>query len=35
MSGWRAGLAATLVVVVLWKAIVWITGVPRFILPLV
>ncbi|WP_390913617.1 ABC transporter permease subunit [Pseudosulfitobacter sp. SM2401] len=33
MSGWRAGLAATLVVVALWQAIVWITGVPRFILP--
>ena len=33
MSGWRAGLAATLLGVALWQALVWITGVPRFILP--
>ena len=33
MSGWRAGIAATLLVVALWQAVVWATGVPRFILP--
>lgn len=33
MSGWRAGIAATLLVVALWQAVVWTTGVPRFILP--
>lgn len=33
MSGSRAGIAATLLVVALWQAVVWTTGVPRFILP--
>lgn len=33
MSGWRAGLAATLVALAIWQAVIWITGVARFILP--
>lgn len=33
MSGWRAGLAATLLAVALWQAVIWSTGVARFILP--
>ncbi len=33
MSGWRAGIAATLCAVALWQAVIWTTGVARFILP--
>lgn len=33
MRGWRAGLAAALLGLALWQAIIWATGMPRFILP--
>ncbi|GIT86088.1 ABC transporter permease [Roseobacter sp. OBYS 0001] len=33
MTRWRAGLAATCLVLVLWQAVIWATGVARFILP--
>ena len=33
MSGWRSGLAAALAAVGLWQAVVWIFGMPGFILP--
>ncbi|WP_282127760.1 ABC transporter permease [Roseobacter litoralis] len=33
MTGWRAGLAATCLVLVLWQTVIWATGVARFILP--
>lgn len=33
MSGWRAGLAATLLALAVWQLVVWTTGVARFILP--
>ena len=33
MSGWRAGLAATLLALAMWQLVVWTTGVARFILP--
>ncbi|MBF9052541.1 hypothetical protein GTA62_21375 [Roseobacter sp. HKCCD9010] len=33
MNGWRAGLAAIGLGLLVWQATVWMTGVPRFILP--
>ena len=33
MTGWRAGVAATLLALMLWQLVVWSTGVARFILP--
>ena len=33
MTGWRAGIAATCLVLVLWQTVIWTTGVARFILP--
>lgn len=33
MSGWRAGILSALLGVALWQAVVWATGLPRFILP--
>ena len=33
MTGWRAGTAATCLVLVLWQTVIWTTGVARFILP--
>ncbi|SFR19654.1 ABC transporter permease [Poseidonocella sedimentorum] len=33
MTGWRAGLAAALLALALWQAVIWATGAPRFILP--
>ena len=33
MTGWRAGLAAALLGIALWQAVIWATGVARFILP--
>jgi putative hydroxymethylpyrimidine transport system permease protein len=33
MSGWRAGILSALLGVTLWQAVVWATGLPRFILP--
>lgn len=33
MTGWRAGIAATCLTLVLWQTVVWSTGVARFILP--
>ena len=33
MSGWRAGIAATCLVLLLWQGVIWTTGVARFILP--
>lgn len=33
MSGWRAGVAATLLALSIWQLVVWTTGVARFILP--
>jgi putative hydroxymethylpyrimidine transport system permease protein len=33
MTGWRAGIAATSLVLVLWQTVIWTTGVARFILP--
>jgi putative hydroxymethylpyrimidine transport system permease protein len=33
MTGWRAGLASALVGVLLWQAVVWVSDLPRFILP--
>jgi putative hydroxymethylpyrimidine transport system permease protein len=33
MSGWRAGLAATCLVLALWQSVIWASGVARFILP--
>lgn len=33
MNGWRAGIAATCLVLVLWQTVIWTTGVARFILP--
>lgn len=33
MNGWRAGLAAACLMLVLWQTVVWSTGVARFILP--
>jgi putative hydroxymethylpyrimidine transport system permease protein len=33
MTGWRAGIAATCVVLMLWQTVIWTTGVARFILP--
>lgn len=33
MTGWRAGIAAMLLAIALWQAVVWATGVARFILP--
>lgn len=33
MTGWRAGLTATCLVLVLWQTVIWATGVARFILP--
>lgn len=33
MTGWRAGLAATLLALALWQAVIWSTGVASFILP--
>jgi putative hydroxymethylpyrimidine transport system permease protein len=33
MTGWRAGVAATLLALALWQMVVWTTGVARFILP--
>ena len=33
MTGWRAGIAATCLVLVLWQTLIWTTGVARFILP--
>ena len=33
MTGWRAGIAATLLALAVWQAVVWLTGVARFILP--
>ncbi|MEP3945030.1 ABC transporter permease [Ascidiaceihabitans sp.] len=33
MTGWRAGIAATCLMVALWQTVIWITGVARFILP--
>lgn len=33
MTGWRAGIAATCLMLALWQAVIWTTGVARFILP--
>ena len=33
MTGWRAGVAATCLMLALWQTVIWTTGVPRFILP--
>lgn len=33
MTGWRAGIAATCLMLLLWQTLVWATGVARFILP--
>lgn len=33
MTGWRAGIAATCLVLMLWQTVIWTTGVARFILP--
>ena len=33
MTGWRAGIAATCVMLALWQTVIWATGVARFILP--
>ncbi|KQI72165.1 ABC transporter permease [Loktanella sp. 5RATIMAR09] len=33
MSGWRAGIAATCLILLLWQTVIWTTGVARFILP--
>lgn len=33
MTGWRAGIAATCLVLVLWQTVIWTTGVARFIVP--
>ena len=33
MTGWRAGIAATSLVLVLWQTVIWTTGVASFILP--
>jgi putative hydroxymethylpyrimidine transport system permease protein len=33
MTGWRAGAASAIVGLVVWQALVWSTGLPRFILP--
>ncbi|MCZ4354810.1 ABC transporter permease [Roseovarius aestuarii] len=33
MTGWRVGIAATCLVLVLWQTVIWTTGVARFILP--
>ena len=33
MTGWRAGIATTCLVLVLWQTVIWTTGVARFILP--
>ncbi|WP_341367939.1 ABC transporter permease [Yoonia sp. BS5-3] len=33
MSGWRGGLAALCLAVILWQIVIWLTGVARFILP--
>ncbi|MGH1460287.1 MAG: ABC transporter permease [Paracoccaceae bacterium] len=33
MTGWRAGIAATCLVLLLWQTVIWTTGVARFILP--
>ncbi len=33
MNGWRAGIVATVLAILLWQAVVWATGVARFILP--
>lgn len=33
MTGWRAGIAATCLVLVLWQTVIWTTGIARFILP--
>lgn len=33
MSGWRAGILSALLGVAVWQAVVWATGLPRFILP--
>lgn len=33
MTGWRAGLAATILGLILWQTLVWVTDLPRFILP--
>ncbi|QCO55399.1 ABC transporter permease [Pseudorhodobacter turbinis] len=33
MTGWRAGLAATCLVLALWQMVIWSTDVARFILP--
>tara|TARA_R110002074_G_scaffold181636_6_gene346324 strand:- start:17668 stop:18411 length:744 start_codon:yes stop_codon:yes gene_type:complete len=33
VTGWRAGIAATCLVLALWQVVIWSTGVARFILP--
>ena len=33
MTGWRAGIAATCLMLLLWQTVIWTTGVARFILP--
>lgn len=33
MTGWRAGIAATCLMLTLWQTVIWTTGVARFILP--
>ena len=33
MTSWRAGIAATCLVLALWQVVIWSTGVARFILP--
>ena len=33
MTGWRAGIAATCLMLALWPTVIWSTGVARFILP--
>ena len=33
MTGWRAGIAATCLMLALWQTVIWSTGVARFILP--
>jgi putative hydroxymethylpyrimidine transport system permease protein len=33
MTGWRVGLASALTAILLWQTVVWVSDLPRFILP--
>ncbi len=33
MSGWKAGIASTVLAIAIWQGVVWATELPRFILP--